>query len=56
MSLKVKCDSAIGRPICGFLLIFNSNIWPNYGPVWNKTVQNLSVIEFDLQGQIVWCN
>ncbi len=28
-SLKVKCDGAIGLPIHGFLLMFNSNIGPN---------------------------
>ncbi len=28
-SLKVKCDSAIGLPIYGFLLMFNNNIGPN---------------------------
>ncbi len=28
-SLKVKCENAIGLPIYGFLLIFNSNIGPN---------------------------
>ncbi len=28
MSLKVKCGSAIGLPIYGFLLMFQSNIWP----------------------------
>ena len=26
-SLKVKYDGAIGLPMYGFLLIFNSNIW-----------------------------
>ncbi len=28
-SLKVKFDSAVGLPIKGFLLLFNSNIGPN---------------------------
>ncbi len=28
-SLKVKCESAIGFPIYGLLLVFNSNIVPN---------------------------
>ena len=27
--LKVKCDSAVGHPIYGFLLTFNSNLGPN---------------------------
>ncbi len=34
-SLEVKYDGAILDPhiIYGFLLIFNSNIWPNAAPV-----------------------
>ncbi len=28
-SLKVKCKSATGLPIYGFLLMFNSNTGPN---------------------------
>ena len=28
-SLKVKCNTAIGLPIYGFLLMFNSDIGPN---------------------------
>ena len=36
LSLKVKCDGAIGLPIYhvyGFILIFNSNIRPNSAPL-----------------------
>ncbi len=29
-SLKLKFDSAIGLPIWGLLLMYNSGIWPNY--------------------------
>ncbi len=31
--LEVKCEGAIGLPIYGFLLIFNSNIGPNSSPL-----------------------
>ncbi len=31
LPLKVKCDSAIGLSIYGFLLMFNGNIGPNLG-------------------------
>ncbi len=27
--LKVKCDGGIGLPMCSFLLVFDSNTWPN---------------------------
>ncbi len=32
-SLMVKCDGAIELPIFGFLLMFNSNMWPNSTPL-----------------------
>ncbi len=32
-SLNVMCDNVIGLPIYAFLLIFNSNIWPNSAPL-----------------------
>ncbi len=32
-SLKVKCDSVIGLPIYGFLVVSNSNIWPSSAPL-----------------------
>ncbi len=32
-SLKVKCDSVSGLPIYGFILMFNSNIWPDSAPL-----------------------
>ncbi len=47
-SLKVKCDSVIGLPIYAFLLMFNSNIWPNSAPLQDIKLQNLSDLEFDL--------
>ncbi len=31
-SLKIKCDSGIGLPICNSLLVFNSNTWPPSAP------------------------
>ncbi len=39
-------DSLIGRPIYGFLLMFNSNIWPNSAPLQDISFQNPS--DFDL--------
>ena len=50
--LKVKCDSAIGLPICGFLLMFNSNIWPNQAHLRDIRLQNLSDLDFDLSRSI----
>ncbi len=47
-SLKVKCDSVIELPIYAFLLMFNSNIWPNYAPLQDIRLQNLSDLVFDL--------
>ncbi len=46
-SFKVKCDSAIGLLIYGFLLIFNSNICCNSAPyeIW---LRNRSDHEFDI--------
>ncbi len=32
-SLKVKCQGVIGLAIYGFLLMVNSNIWPNLAPL-----------------------
>ncbi len=31
--LKVKCDDAIGLSLYGFLLMFNSNMWPISAPL-----------------------
>ena len=42
-SLKVKCDSAIGLPIYGFLLMFNSDIWPNSDPLRDISFQNIKI-------------
>ena len=47
-SLKVKCDSVIGLPIYGFLLLFNINIWPNSAPLQDISFQNLSDLDMDL--------
>ncbi len=32
-SLKVLCDSVIELPMYAFLLMFNSNIWPDSAPL-----------------------
>ncbi len=45
--LKVMCDDVIGLSINVFLLIFNSNIWPNWAPLLDIRLQNLSDLEFD---------
>ena len=47
-SFKVKYDCAIWLPTYGSLLMFNSNIWPNWTPLWNIRLQNLSDLEFDI--------
>ena len=39
-SLKVKCNGAIGLPIYGFLLMFNSNIGPKMAPLLDINLQN----------------
>ncbi len=44
-SLKVKCDSAIGLPISGFLVVFKSNIWPNLAPLQDIGLQILSDLD-----------
>ncbi len=41
MSLKVKCDSVIGLPMCGFLIVSNSNTWSNSAPL-REMLQNLN--------------
>ena len=47
-SFKVKCDSVIGIPIYAFLLMFNNKIWPNFAPLQDIRVRNLSDLEIDL--------
>ena len=47
-SLKVKCESAIGLLIYGFLLVFNSNIGPNSAPLQDIRLRNFGDLEFDL--------
>ena len=48
MSLKVKCDDVIGLPTYTFLLMFNSNMWPNSAPLQDIRLRNLSDLVFDL--------
>ncbi len=47
-SLKVKCDDVIGLSLYAFLLMFNSNMWPNSAPLQDIRLWNLSDLEFDL--------
>ncbi len=47
-SLKVKCDYVIGLSLYAFLLMFNSNIWPNSALLQDIRLRNLSDLEFDL--------
>ncbi len=56
-SLKVKCDSVIGLPIYGFLLMFNSNIWPSSAPLRDIRLQSLSDLDCELSRSLrVKCN
>ena len=47
-SLKVKSDGVIKLPLYTFLLMFNSNLWPNSAPLRNIRLENLSDIDFYL--------
>ncbi len=40
--------NVIGLPIYAFLLMFNSNLWPNYAPSQDIRLQNVSDLEFHL--------
>ena len=51
-SLKVKYDGFLGRPIYGFLLMFNNNIWPNSAPLHDIRLRNLNDLAFDLSRSI----
>ncbi len=46
-SLKVKCNG-IGLYIYAFLLMFNSNIWPNSASLQDIRLRNMSDLDFDL--------
>ncbi len=51
-SLKLKCDNIIQILICGFLLLHNSNIWPNQAPL-----PDLTDLDFDLSSSLKFkCN
>ena len=55
--LNVKCDGTIGFPIHEFLLVFNSNIWPNSAPLQDIKLQNLCDLDFNLSRALkVKCN
>ena len=50
-SLKVKCDGGFGLPIppvYDFLLVFNSNIWPNSAAVRDISLWCPSELDIDL--------
>ncbi len=49
-SFNVKSDSVIGFPIYGFLLVPNSNIWPNSAPLRDISLLYLSDLHFYLSG------
>ncbi len=49
-SLKVKCRDVIGLPICGFLLMVNTNIGPNSARLRDIGLSNISDLELDLEG------
>ncbi len=37
--------------ICDFLFVITINVWTNSAPLRDKRLQNLSVLNFELQGQ-----
>ncbi len=39
-SPKVKYDGAVGLSICDFLLVSNSNTWPNSAPLRDISLRN----------------
>ena len=47
-SLKVTFDSVIRLSIYGFLLMINSNIWPNSAPLRDIRLWNPHDLDFDL--------
>ncbi len=49
MITKVKSDAAIGLPIYGFLLMFNSNLWPNTVPLRDIRHRNRSDLNWTFQ-------
>ena len=51
-SFKVKCEGVIGLLIYGFLLMFNSNIWPNTAHLRDIKLRNFGDLEFDLSRSI----
>ena len=56
-SLKAKCEGAIVLPIYDFLLMFNSNIWPNTALLRDLRLQNFGDLDFDLSRSLkVKCN
>ena len=56
-SPKVKYDVAIELPIYVFLLMFNSNIWPNSAPFQDIKLQNMrSDLDLTFQSLKVKCD
>ncbi len=47
-SLKVKCDSVIGLPIDGFILMVTSNTAPKSALLRDRRLWNQSGLDFDL--------
>ncbi len=45
---KIKCNVATGLPIYNFLLVFNSDTWPNSTPLHDISLRNLSGLDIDL--------
>ncbi len=43
-----KCDGTIGLPIYCFILVPNSNIWPNSTHLRDIKLQRLSDLDFEL--------
>ncbi len=49
---KGKSHGSIKLPIYGFLLLFNSNISPNWAPFRDTSYQKLSDFDFGLLGSL----
>ena len=50
---KVRCNCTNGLRKHTFILMFNSNIWPNSAPLRDIGLRDLSDLDF---GQIWWCH
>ena len=52
-ALKIKCDDAVRLPICDFLLVFNSNTYPESDALRDISLQNLSDLGIELSRSLI---